>query len=163
MSETVSQDMVVSITYTLHDESGKLFEYREVPISYLHGAGSDLFDKVEQSLAGKSVGDKVHVTLSPDEGFGQRDPNLQFKNPLFDVPEEYRHIGAEIEAKNELGEARPFYVSRIEDGTVTFDGNHPLAGQTVEFNVTIVGIRPASKQELKRGEPDPDPGLPILM
>lgn len=163
MAETVTQGKVVSITYTLKGEDGKLFEYRDVPVSYLHGSGSDLFPKVEQALIGKSVGDRVNVVLSPDEGFGERDPNLQFKNALFDVPEDYRRIGAEIEARNEVGESRTFFVTQIEDGTVTFDANHPLVGQTVEFIVRIVGIRQASDQELQRGTPDADPGLPFLM
>lgn len=163
MPATVQQGVVVSITYTLNDENGNLFEYRDLPVSYLHGAGSDLFPKIEQALDGKKVGDQVHVTLTPEEGFGQRDPALQFTDAMFNVPAEFRHIGAEIEASNDQGETRVFYATSIEDGKITFDASHPLAGQTVDFVVTIVGIRPASSEEMLRGTPEPDPGLPPMM
>jgi FKBP-type peptidyl-prolyl cis-trans isomerase SlyD len=86
MSDTIKQGMVVSISYTLNDENGDLFEYRELPVSYLHGAGIDLFPKIEQALSGKSIGDEVCVTLSPEEGFGLRDPELQFTDSLVNVP-----------------------------------------------------------------------------
>lgn len=163
MSDTVKQGMVVSISYTLNDENGDLFEYRDLPVSYLHGAGIDLFPKIEQALSGKSIGDEVSVTLSPEEGFGQRDPELQFTDSLVNVPEEYRHIGAEIEAESDKGESRAFFVTRIEDGKITFDANHPLSDQTVGFIVTVVGIRPASDEEKLRGTPDLDPSLPPMM
>ena len=163
MSDTVKQGMVVSITYTLNDENGDLFEYRDLPVSYLHGSGVDLFPKIEQALTGKTIGDKVSITLPPEEGFGERNPGLQFTDSLISVPEEFRHIGAEIEAENDQGESRVFFVTSIEDGKVTFDANHPLAEQTVNFVVTVVGIRPASDQERMRGTPDPDPGLPPMM
>jgi len=162
MPETVEQGMVVSITYTLKDEKGEIFEYREFPVSYLHGSGSELFPKIEQALDGRSVGDRVTVTLTPEEGFGHYDPGLSFSDALFNVPEEYRRVGAEFEARNDLGESRLFRVSSIEDGKVKFEANHPLVGQTVEFIVTIVGIRPATDGEMLRGAPDPDPGLPIM-
>ena len=163
MSDLVKQGMVVSISYTLNDEHGNLFEYRDLPVSYLHGSGVDLFPKIEQALAGKAIGDKVSITLSPEEGFGERDPRLQFTDVLSSVPEEYRHIGAEIEAESDKGESRVFFVTRIEDGKITFDANHPLAEQTVDFLVTVVGIRPASDDEMLRGTPDPDPSLPPMM
>lgn len=163
MPDIVKQGVVVSITYTLNDEKGNLFEYRDLPVSYLHGAGSDLFPKIEQALDGKSVGDQVSVTLTPEEGFGQRHPGLQFTDALFNVPAEYRHIGAEIEASNDQGETRAFYVTSMEEGKITFDANHPLAGQTVGFDVKVVGIRPATSEEMLRGTPEPDPGLPPMM
>lgn len=163
MTETVEPGKVVSITYSLRDEQGKLYEYRDLPVSYLHGADGEMFPKVEQALAGKSVGDKVIIELSPEEGFGERVDGLSFSESLDKVPEAFHHVGVEVELENDRGESRVFYVTGIEDGTITFDANHPLADQTVEFDVTIVDIRPATSEEMMRGTPVIDSDMPQIM
>lgn len=153
---TVIKGKVVSLTYTIHNEKGELFEYSDLPISYLHGSGVDLFDKIERSIEGHVVGDKLEVVLTPESGFGVHDPSLTFTDDIANVPSEFRKIGAELEAKNEKGESMKFFVTQIdqEQGKVTVDANHPLAGQTVKFNVTITEIRDATSDELKNGRPD---------
>mgnify|MGYP000160939180 FL=1 len=78
------------------------------------------------------------------------------------MPEEFRRIGAEIEAESKKGESRLFYVTKIEKGTLTADGNHPLAGQTVNFIVTVVSIRQANDEEMRRGVPDMDPSMQLF-
>ena len=78
MPEKVVQGIVVAINYSLNDENGNLFKYREIPDSYLHGSSAELFPKVEQALPGKSVGDQVMISLNPDESFGQHNPSLVF-------------------------------------------------------------------------------------
>lgn len=160
---TVAKGKVVSLTYTIHDEMGKLFEHSDLPISYLHGSGVDLFDKIEQAIENHLVGDKLEVVLTPESGFGNHDPSLTFTDDINNVPPEYHKIGAEIEAKNDKGESMKFYVTRIDQdkGEVLFDANHLLAGQTVKFNVTITEIRDATHNELKNGRPDSQYEAPL--
>lgn len=151
----IEKNKVVSLGYSLRDEKGELFEYSDLPICYLHGSGADLFDKIEQSLEGKKVGDQVKVTLPPKDGFGDHDPALVFTDDLKNVPSELRRIGMELEAQNSKGKNLKFVVTSIDEkaGKLTVDGNHPLAGQTVSFGVTIKEIRDASRDEIKAGRP----------
>lgn len=160
---TVKKGKIVSLTYTIHNEKGELFEYSDLPISYLHGSGVDLFDKIEQSIENHVVGDKLEVLLTPESGFGNRDPALTFTDDIKNVPSELRKIGAELEAKNDKGETMKFFVTQIdqENGKLTVDANHPLAGQTVKFNVTITEIRSATAEELKNGRPASKYGTPL--
>jgi len=160
---TAVKDKVVSLTYTIHDEKGGLFEHSDLPISYLHGSGVDLFDKIEQAIENHVVGDKIEVVLTPESGFGSHDTSLTFTDDIDNVPPEFHKIGAEIEAKNDEGESMKFYVTRIDQdrGELFFDANHPLAGQTVKFNVTITEIRDATHDELKNGRPESQFGAPL--
>lgn len=149
----VTKDKVVSLSYTLRDERGEIFEHTDLPISYLHGSGQDLFDKIERALEGLSVGDSVEVELSPQEGFGEHDPDLTFTDDIDNVPPEFRRLGAEVEAENAQGDAMRFVVTAMENGKLTIDANHPLAGQTVRFDVTIRAIRDATPEERRLGRP----------
>ncbi len=151
----ITKDKVVSLTYTLRDESGEIFEHTDVPISYLHGSGEGLFEKIENALEGLDVGGSVDVELTPAEGFGDHDPALTFTDDIANVPPEYRRVGAEVEAENEEGEAVRFVVTAIADGKLTVDANHPLAGQTVRFIVTVQAIRDATPEERQLGQLTP--------
>ncbi|MHB8345695.1 MAG: FKBP-type peptidyl-prolyl cis-trans isomerase [Acidiferrobacterales bacterium] len=151
--DEVVRNKVVTLTYVLRNSDGHIFEYNDLPIEYLHGSGSELFAKIERSLEGHRVGDQVNVELTPEEGFGPHEPGLAFTDDVENVPAEYRHIGAQVEAQNAKGEAMTFVVTRIEDGKLTVDANHPLAGQTVKFEVRIHGVRDATPEELRRGRP----------
>jgi FKBP-type peptidyl-prolyl cis-trans isomerase SlyD len=153
--EIVGPNKVVYLTYEIKDSSNDgILERTDMPVGYVHGAGSDLFAKIERNLEGCEVGDTVHVTLSPEEGFGMHDPALTFTDSIEHAPPEYRRIGAEVMFENERGEQITMVVNRIEDGKLTLDGNHPFAGKTVTFRVTISSIRPATKEEVKYGVPD---------
>ncbi len=148
----IEANKVVSLTYTIVDEKGQVLEQSEIPIHYVHGGKSDLFEKLEAALAGKTLGDEVSVTLSPEEGFGPHDPDLTFTDDLENVPEELRFIGAELEAKNADGESMKFIVTNIADRELTVDANHPMAGKTVVFKVKVIEIRDASKGEARTGQ-----------
>lgn len=152
-AEPIRNGKVVSITYTLLNEQGAVFEQSDVPVSYVHGADSGLFEKVEQALAGKHTGESVHVTLTPEEGFGRHDPALTFTDDLDNVPAELRSVGAQLEAQNARGETLTFVVTRIDNNRLTVDANHPLAGQTVQFHVTVREVRDATPDELRSGQP----------
>ncbi|HEY9150343.1 MAG TPA: peptidylprolyl isomerase [Gammaproteobacteria bacterium] len=147
----VGKHKVVSIVYQIRDEAGDILEQIDYPVSYVHGGPSDLIEKVENSLEGATVGDSVEVVLEPDEAFGPLDPSLTFTDDLENVPEQFRHVGAEVEMQNDQGDSRTFTVARIEDGKLTVDGNHPMAGRQVTFIVTVVEIRDATEAEIKQG------------
>jgi FKBP-type peptidyl-prolyl cis-trans isomerase SlyD len=151
MPDRIGKGKVVSVTYTLHDERGQIFEQSDIPVPYLHGHASGLFDKIEQLLDGKCAGDSIEATLSPEEGFGPHNPALTFTDELENVPPELRFMGAQLEAQNADGESLNFVVTRIENGKLTVDANHPLAGQTVKFRVTVRDVRDATPEELRSG------------
>jgi FKBP-type peptidyl-prolyl cis-trans isomerase SlyD len=153
VSDVIRKNKVASITYTLLNQRGEVFEQSDVPVSYLHGHDSGLFEKVEQALEGKAVGDSIQVTIAPEDGFGAHDPALTFTDDLENVPPELRAIGAQLEAQNASGEMLTFIVTRIEHSKLTVDANHPLAGQTVQFNVTVRDVRDATAEELRTGQP----------
>lgn len=151
--ERVARNKVVYVTYSIIDQSGSVFEQSDVPIGYVHGGNSPLFEKIEMALDGHRIGDKVEVSLDPAEGFGPHDPNLTFTDDIDNVPHEFRRVGAEAELQNEQGESMVFRVSRIADGKLTLDGNHALAGQTVTFVVNVANIRDANMDEIVNGLP----------
>ncbi len=148
MTQKVEKNKVVSVTYSILDDQGQVVEQSDVPVDYLHGVDGRLFPQVEQALEGKQVGDSVDVTLSPEEAFGQPDPALIFVDDLENAPPEFRVIGARPTFENESGESMEMTVTKIEDGKITIDGNHPFAGKTITFHVTVVGIRDATPEEL---------------
>ena len=150
-ADTIRNGKMVSLTYTLRNERGEVFEQTDMPVSYLHGQDSGLFEKVERALEGKRTGERIEVSLGPDEGFGQHDPALTFTDSVENVPTELRHLGAQLEAQNPKGEVLTFVVTRIENGMLTVDANHPLAGQTLHFTCTITDARPASEEEVAHG------------
>lgn len=158
---TVVKNKVVTLTYTLRDQRGEIVEHSDLPIAYVHGAGSELFPQIEQALEGHGIDDAVIVSLAPADGFGAHDPSLTFTDDIDSVPPEYRHLGAQVEAENAKGEPITFVVTHIANGKLTVDANHPLAGQTVSFEVTIRDIREATAEELRSGHPAPTQGSAI--
>lgn len=147
---------MVSFTYVIRDHTGAICEYRDLPVAYIHGEQSPLFPQIERALEGRTVGYRAVVTLSAQEAFGEHDPSLTFTDALNNVPEELHYVGAEFEAENAQGDRRQFRVTKIEDGRLTVDANHPLAGKSLTYEVTVVGIRKASDDELRTGQADPD-------
>ena len=150
----IARHKVVYLTYTIHDaDDGELLERSDVPVGYVHGVGSDLFEKIEMALEGHAVGDTVKVTLAPSEGFGERDPGVTYTDRLENVPEEYRRLGAEATFANDRGETITMVVTHVEDGKVVLDGNHPFAGRTVLFTVSIAHVRDATDTEIADAKP----------
>lgn len=156
----VTRNKVVSLIYAIRNHQGELFEYRDLPVSYVHGSGTDLFPKIEQALDGHVIGDRVVVQLTPADAFGERDSKLTFTDDVENAPPELRHVGAEFEAQNAKGESIMLTVTRIEGNKITVDANHPLAGQTITFEVTVQDIRDATPDEIRNGRPAGD--LPML-
>ena len=149
--QVVQSGLVVYITYSILDQAGNVVEQHDLPVGYVQGGNSGLLPSIESALIGKKVGDQVEVTLAPQDAFGERDPDLSFTDDIDNVPPQFRHVGAEVQMANEDGETKTFYVTRIEDGQLTVDGNHPLAGQNATCVVNIMDIREATADELASG------------
>lgn len=147
----IGSGKVVSFTYSIADEAGEIIEQSDLPISYVHGGQHDLFEKVEQELEGSVIGDTVEVSLTPEEGFGSHDPNLTYTDELANVPPEFHRLGAEVEMVNDKGDSRTFVVTHIEDGKLTVDGNHPMAGKAITFRIKVTDIRDATADEMVNG------------
>lgn len=153
-TQRIANNKAVFFTYTIKDEQGNLLEQSDMPIGYIHGAGSELLEKLEHALAGHGEGDVVEVPIAPREGFGEHDPSLTFTDDIGNVPPELRHIGAEAQMQNEQGEVKTFIVTKIENGKLTVDGNHPFAGKNVVYRVTVREVRDATPEEIARGYPE---------
>lgn len=151
----VGTNKIVSITYSIVSEDGEVLEQSDLPVSYAHGGVNQMFPEVEAALEGRAVGDTVEVVLPPGKAFGEHDPSLTFTDDLDNVPPEFRHVGAEVQMQNDRGETRSFFVSSIENGKLTVDGNHPFAGKTLTYSVTIKEIRDATEDEMKKGVSTP--------
>ena len=147
----VSKHKVVAITYSIIDESGAILEQSDIPVYYVHGGPNDMFPDIEAALEGCTLGDSIEVMLPPEKAFGYHDPSMTFTDDIANVPSEFRRIGAEVEMQNDRGETRTFFVSKIEGDKLTVDGNHPFAGKTLTYAVTVADIRYASEEEKQKG------------
>ena len=150
-ADPAGKNKVVTFTYSISDESGEILEQSDIPISFVHGGKHDLFEKVEHALEGSVVGDSIDVKLTPEEGFGVYDPKLTYTDELENVPPEFQHIGADVEMMNDQGESMKFTVTSIENGKLTVDGNHPMAGKAIIFHIKVIDIRDATPDEIVNG------------
>jgi FKBP-type peptidyl-prolyl cis-trans isomerase SlyD len=148
--ETIKFGKFVSLTYSISDTDGNMLEHNDLPVSYIHGGAQELLGGMDRAVAGKSAGDEVEVEVPPEGGFGPHDPNLTFTDDIGNVPPQFRHVGAEVQMKNEDGEVKTFFVNKIEDGKLTVDGNHPMAGKTLRINVKILEVRDATEADQKQ-------------
>ena len=148
----ITQDSVVSIHYTLKDGAGELIDRSAagMPLAYLHGRGN-LVPGLERELAGKVAGDKLNIKLTAADGYGEYDERLVQRVPR----ESLRGIanlavGMRLHAQTPGGQ-HAVTVSEIGADTVTIDGNHPLAGKDLDFEIEIADVRDATEEELSHG------------
>lgn len=152
MSQQVVQSgKVVYISYSILDQSGNVIEQHDLPVGYVQGGNSGLLPSIESAVVGKKAGDRVEIILPPEDAFGERDPDLSFTDDIDNVPPQFRRVGAQVQMSNEAGDTKTFYVTSIEDGMLTVDGNHPLAGQNAVCVVNILDVREATADELASG------------
>lgn len=149
----IVKDSVVSLRYELLDSEGALVEKVEDPISYLHGGYDGIFPLVEEALHGKGLGEKVSVTLQPDDAFGEYEHDMVEVEARSSFPKDVA-VGMQFEGAPEESDDEDFIlytVVEVTDDEVTVDGNHPLAGKTLTFNCEVTGVRAASEEELQHG------------
>lgn len=151
--QLVKKDMVVTIQYSLTNADGVVVrEATGKPVNYLHGAGS-LPPKLEHKLESHMIGDVVQTRLLPDDAFGKRSIELIHEMPLSEFPAgETIKAGGQVLGHDKNGREILFTVTEIRDSVAHLDGNHPLAGQTLVFEVEIQGIRDATADELQTGK-----------
>ena len=151
-SERVRNGKFVELTYKVTDKkSGHVLTRVEFPLGYVHGHNEILAPSVHRQLEGKSAGDVIEVPIDGNQIFGPRDESLVFTDHIENVPEEYRQVGTSILMENDKGQTRSFIVTRIDDKTLTVDGNNPLCGREVVFTLEILTVRDATDQETKAG------------
>lgn len=151
MSDRITRDKFVSLTYTITDENNDILERIDMPINYIQGRDGQVIEKIEAALEGCQTGDEISVEISPEEGFGEHQAELTYTDDIDNVPPEFRHIGAEVEFQNDQGESKIFRVSSIENGKLTVDGNHPFAGRVITYIIKVISVRDATPEELANG------------
>lgn len=150
MKEIIKDNKYVELSYKITDQkTGHILTRVEFPIGYVHGTNEVLSPEVTAELEGKSVGDIIEVPIDCNQLYGHRDESLVFTDYIENVPEEYREVGTKIVMENEKGETKDFLVTRIDDKTLTVDGNNPLCGRKVIFTLEILTIRDASDEEIE--------------
>jgi FKBP-type peptidyl-prolyl cis-trans isomerase SlyD len=165
MNESIQDGKFVELTYRVIDKkSGHILTRVDFPLGYVHGHNEILAPSVHKELEGKSAGDVIEVPIDGNQIFGPRDDSLVFTSDIESVPEEYRQIGTSILMENDNGRTRSFLVTRVDDDTLTVDGNNPLCGRVVVFTLEILAVRDATDEETRVGEAiiagaDIDPSL----
>lgn len=150
---TVDNDMVVTVDYILTLDDGDVVEdtHKGMPMRFLAGH-DDILPALEDVLFGLAVGDETTVTLAPDEAYGDYDPDAFEEAPVAAFPTtEPIEPGMPIGVQDESGEMHQAFVSEVRPDVIVLDFNHPLAGETLHFQVTVIDLRPATAEELAHG------------
>ena len=153
MSLLIGDKLIVTIHYKLTDNSGEVIDSSEgaEPLAYLHGAGN-IIPGLENALVGKTAGATLQVAVAPEDGYGEIHPQL-----IETVPREaFEGIdtiepGMAFEAQGSDGQARRIVVKEVNGDEIIIDGNHPLAGVDLNFDVEVVSVREASEEEIAHG------------
>ena len=152
MSDKIQENKFVELTYKVIDKkTDSVLVGVEFPLGYVHGAGCVLASPIVDELEGKSAGEIIEVPVDCDQLYGPRDETLVFTDRIENVPEEYREIGMTITMENDKGQPRNFIVTRMDDKTLTVDGNNPLCGRDVIFRLEILSVRDATDEEIEAG------------
>ena len=146
----IQKDAVVSVRVEILGDAGNGSPAQD--LDYLHGGYGNLFPKVEAALAGLEPGESTRVKLAPAEGFGEHDPALVMRERRERLPQEVK-LGSvlRVQGGNNGGTPPVFRVVELSDTEATLDGNHPLAGRTVEMRLDVLDVRPATNDEIEHG------------
>lgn len=151
--DEVAPGKVVTMRYVLTGQDGKVLEESGAEgIDYLQGAGN-IVPGLETQMVGRAVGDKLKAVVLPADGYGERRGKPQ-KVPRTAFPEDVDlEVGMEFMAEDPNGDPMPLWIVGVSSDSVEVDGNHPLAGLTLTFDVEVLAIRPATQDELAHGHP----------
>ncbi|MGD8608282.1 MAG: peptidylprolyl isomerase [Myxococcales bacterium] len=154
MSKKVTANTVVTLSYTLRDDEGEVIDQSQdgSPLLYLHGA-RNIVPGLEEQLEGAAEGETIRATVPPEKGYGNRmGESHEVPRRLF--PEDAQlAAGMQVVAHDDQGRQIPFFIVGIGEETVTIDPNHPLAGETLHFEVTVESLRDATDEEIEHGHP----------
>lgn len=153
MSVLIGKNSVVSVNYKLTDDAGKVLDSSDgsKPMVYLHGAGN-IIPGLEKALAGKGEGDVLKVRIEPADAYGEVIPDeiKSIEKAAFEGVESVEP-GMVFEAQAPDGTTQQIMVVKVDEDKVTIDTNHPLAGITLNFDIKVLSVRAATKQELEHG------------
>ncbi|MHB8453280.1 MAG: FKBP-type peptidyl-prolyl cis-trans isomerase [Acidiferrobacterales bacterium] len=148
----IAKDTVVSINYTLTDDANNVIDSSTngEPLAYIHGAGN-IIPGLENALTGKSAGDRLEVTVPPQNAYGLRDESLSQVIPRnrFESSQDIE-IGMQFQTPTPDG-VSIVTITNVDGENVTVDANHPLAGMTLHFSVEVVEVRTPTHEELNHG------------
>lgn len=149
---TITKNSVVQFHYTLTDESGEQLEssYDGDPVAYLHGH-NNMIVGVEKALEGKSEGDEFSVTVSPEEGYGEINPDAQQRVPSKHLQGAKKWVPGMVATVNTEQGQRQVTVVKVGRFMITVDLNHPLAGKTLTFAIVVQAVREATEDEIAHG------------
>ena len=154
IKDVVTDGKYVELTYKVIDSKTEaILTMVEFPIGYIHGVTEALAPQVTAELEGKVAGDVINVPIDCNKIYGPRDESLVFIDHIDNVPEEYRQVGMSILMENEQGQTKSFLVTRVDEKSVTIDGNNPLCGRDVIFKLEILTVRDATEDEIEAGGP----------
>ena len=154
IKDVISDEKYVELTYKVIDlKTETILTSVEFPIGYIHGVTEALAPQVTAALTGKAVGDVIEVPIDCNKIYGPRDESLVVIDHIDNVPEEYREVGMSILMENNQGETKSFLVTRVDEKSVTIDGNNPLCGREVIFKLEIITVREATDEEIEAGGP----------
>lgn len=138
---TISSGKTVSIEYTLTLGDDKVIDTNVggTPLTFVQG-NQQIINGLEKELEGLKTGDTKKVTVTPEEGYGQVIPEAVITAPLAQVPEEARNVGSQVQGKGPQGQVLRGEITEVNDETATIDFNHPLAGETLHFDVKILSV-----------------------
>ncbi len=149
----IANQHVVAIDYTLSNDAGEVIDSSQgaEPLVYLHGAGN-IIAGLENALTGKAVGDELDVTIEPEDAYGEYSAELitNLGREMFEGVDELE-VGMQFHASAPDGGMQIVTIRDIDGDQVTIDGNHPLAGQQLNFKVKVVTVRAASEEEIAHG------------
>lgn len=148
---TIQKDHVVTLHYILRDDDGDVIDASEAgdPMIYLHGHES-IVPGLEKALDGKAVGDKLKVVVEPEDGYGETTSEELEPLPREAFPEEIEP-GMHFLVEDDDGDMCPVWIVEFDDEVVHVDLDHPLAGVRLNFEVEVLDVRPATKNELEHG------------
>lgn len=155
--ESISEGKYVELTYEVRDSTtGEILTEVTRPLNYVHGVNEILAPNLMQELQGKTAGERVDLLVDCNAIYGPRDESLVVTEKLAVVPREYRQVGSQILMENNLGQMKSFLVTKIENDSITFDGNNPLCGREVIYRVWLHTVRDATPEEKEHGGRTPE-------
>ena len=149
----IKNGKVVSLAYVLKDTAGQVLDQATAadPFLYIAGVGQ-IVPGLEGALMDLKVGDKKNVEVSPEDGYGEKNPGLELSVARTQFPADQKlEAGMQFQAQSPEGHGMVFTIIGIEGDQVKIDGNHPMAGQKLFFAVEVLDIRDATADEMAHG------------
>ena len=143
----IEKNTAVSLRFKVSELTGKVVEESKEPMVYLHGGYGNTLPKLEEALDGQLPGYEKKLDLQPEDAFGVRDEGLLRSLPKTQFPPGVK-LGGQLEGRGDDGQVQIFTVMKIKGDTVLLDGNHPLAGKALRFDVKVLDVRVASEEEI---------------